>query len=224
MDKFKQLEQKKIFKEFEYIKTDYEFKNEIISEVDSEFINNVNEFLKERPDLKEKFEKKMGKRFDDANNNGDSEEKKEDVDNSEDGEKINPDQIEDNLDDEGNISEEVEVEPKKEKSPKVKKIYREIVKLTHPDKVKVKKLNDLYLKATDYYDSNDIVGLYSICNELGIEYELDESDNESILLKIKSLKGKIGFIESTFTWKWYSAKDKEKENLILNYIQLQLNS
>lgn len=223
MNKFKQLEQKKILKELDYIETDFEFKNEIISEVDSEFINNVNEFLKERPVLKEKFDKKMGRNFDD-DNNVDSEEKKEDVDNSEDGEKINPDQIEDNLDDEGNISEEVEVEPKKEKSAKVKKIYREIVKLTHPDKVKVKKLNDLYLKATDYYDSNDIVGLYSICNELGIEYELDESDNESILLKIKSLKGKIGFIESTFTWKWYSAKEKEKENLILNYIQLQLNS
>jgi hypothetical protein len=221
MNKFKQLEQKKILKELDYIETDFEFKNEIISEVDSEFINNVNEFLKERPVLKEKFDKKMGKKFDDATDNKSNDENNKD---EEGGEKVNPDQIEDNLNDDGDISEEVEIEPKKEKSPKVKKIYREIVKLTHPDKVKVKKLNDLYLKATEYYESDDITGLYTICNELGIEYELDESDNESILLKIKSLKGKIGFIESTFTWKWYSAKEKEKENLILNYIQLQLNS
>lgn len=221
MDKFKQLEQKKILKELDYIETDFEFKNEIISEVDSEFINGVNEFLKERPDLKELFDKKMGKKFDDDIDNKSNDENNKD---GEGGEKVNPDQIEDNLNDDGDISEEVEIEPKKEKSPKVKKLYREIVKLTHPDKVKVKKLNDLYLKATEYYESDDITGLYSICNELGIEYELDESDNESILLKIKSLKGKIGFIESTFTWKWYSAKEKEKENLILNYIQLQLNS
>ena len=223
MDKFKQLEQKKILKELDYIETDFEFKNEIISEVDSEFINGVNEFLKERPELKELFDKKMDKKFDDDTDNKSNDENNKD---REGGEKINPDQIEDNLNDDGDISEEVEIEPKKEKSPKVKKLYREIVKLTHPDKVKVKKLNDLYLKATEYYESDDITGLYTICTELGIEYELDESDNESILLKIKSLKGKIGFIESTFTWKWYSAKDKEKEkeNLILNYIQLQLNS
>ena len=221
MNKFKQLEQKKILKELDYIETDFEFKNEIISEVDSEFINNVNEFLKERPVLKEKFDKKMGRKFDDATDNKNSDENNKD---EEGGEKVNPDQIEDNLNDDSDVSEEVEIEPKKEKSPKVKKLYREIVKLTHPDKVKVKKLNDLYLKATEYYESDDITGLYTICTELGIEYELDESDNESILLKIKSLKGKIGFIESTFTWKWYSAKDKEKETLILNYIQLQLNS
>tara|TARA_B100000768_G_C11189990_1_gene336881 strand:+ start:205 stop:870 length:666 start_codon:yes stop_codon:yes gene_type:complete len=221
MNKFKQLEQKKILKELDYIETDFEFKNEIISEVDSEFINNVNEFLKERPVLKEKFDKKMGRKFDDATDNKNSDENNKD---EEGGEKVNPDQIEDNLNDDSDVSEEVEIEPKKEKSPKVKKLYREIVKLTHPDKVKVKKLNDLYLKATEYYESDDITGLYTICTELGIEYELDESDNESILLKIKSLKGKIGFIESTFTWKWYSAKEKEKENLILNYIQLQLNS
>ena len=221
MNKFKQLEQKKILKELDYIETDFEFKNEIISEVDSEFINNVNEFLKERPVLKEKFDKKMGRKFDDATDNKNNDENNKD---EEGGEKVNPDQIEDNLNDDSDVSEEVEIEPKKEKSPKVKKLYREIVKLTHPDKVKVKKLNDLYLKATEYYESDDITGLYTICTELGIEYELDESDNESILLKIKSLKGKIGFIESTFTWKWYSAKEKEKENLILNYIQLQLNS
>lgn len=221
MNKFKQLEQKKILKELDYIETDFEFKNEIISEVDSEFINGVNEFLKGRPVLKEKFDKKMGRKFDDATDNKNSDENNKD---EEGGEKVNPDQIEDNLNDDSDVSEEVEIEPKKEKSPKVKKLYREIVKLTHPDKVKVKKLNDLYLKATEYYESDDITGLYTICTELGIEYELDESDNESILSKIKSLKGKIGFIESTFTWKWYSAKDKEKENLILNYIQLQLNS
>lgn len=223
MNKFKQLEQKKILKELDYIETDFEFKNEIISEVDSEFINDVNEFLKGRPDLKELFDKKMGKKFDDATDNKNNGENNKD---EEGGEKVNPDQIEDNLNDDSDVSEEVEIEPKKEKSPKVKKLYREIVKLTHPDKVKVKKLNDLYLKATEYYESDDITGLYTICIELGIEYELDESDNESILSKIKSLKGKIGFIESTFTWKWYSAKDKEKEkeNLILNYIKLQLNS
>jgi len=34
---------------------------------------------------------------------------------------------------------------------KVKKIYREIVKSTHPDKIKNSKLNELYLEATYLY-------------------------------------------------------------------------
>lgn len=220
MDKFKLLEQKKILKELEYIETDYEFKNEIISEIDSEFINNVNEYLESRPDLKEIFDKKMNDKFNNVVNDKKESENNEENSNAE---KVNPDQIEDNLNND-DVSDEVEIEPKKEKSPKVKKLYREIVKLTHPDKVNNKKLNNLYLKATEYYEQNDITGLYTICNEVGIEYELDESDNESILDKISSLKNKIGFLESTFTWKWYSAKEKEKENLILNYINLQLSS
>lgn len=223
MNKFKQLEQKKILKELEYIETDYEYKNGVITEIDTEFIGSVNEYLKGRPDLKELFDKKMGQKFDDMVNEKTGNEEE----NTCNGEKVDESQIEDNLDDENKseeISEEVKVEPKKEKSPKVKKLYREIVKLTHPDKVKVKKLNDLYIKATEYYEQNDITGLYGICNELGIEYELDESDNESILSKISSLKDKIGFLESTFTWKWYSCKDEEREHLILTYIKLQLSS
>ena len=223
MNKFKQLEQKRILKELEYIETDYEYKNGVITEIDTEFIGSVNEYLESRPDLKELFDKKMGQKFDDMVNEKTGNEEE----NTGNGEKVDESQIEDNLDDENKseeISEEVKVEPKKEKSPKVKKLYREIVKLTHPDKVKVKKLNDLYIKATEYYEQNDITGLYGICNELGIEYELDESDNESILSKISSLKDKIGFLESTFTWKWYSCKDEEREHLILTYIKLQLSS
>ena len=222
MNKFKQLEQKRILKELEYIETDYEYKNGVITEIDTEFIGSVNEYLESRPDLKELFDKKMGQKFDDMVN-----EKTGNNEENTGGEKVDESQIETNLNDEDKseeISEEVKVEPKKEKSPKVKKLYREIVKLTHPDKVKVKKLNDLYIKATEYYEQNDITGLYGICNELGIEYELDESDNESILSKISSLKDKIGFLESTFTWKWYSCKDEEREHLILTYIKLQLSS
>ena len=58
----------------------------------------------------------------------------------------------------------VEVEPKvKEEIPEVKKLYRDIVKTTHPDKIKNHKLNELYLEATEAYEQNDIVTLYKVC-------------------------------------------------------------
>lgn len=222
MNRFKQLEQKKILKELEYIETDYEYKNGIITEIDPEFIGDVNEYLKSNPQLKDVYDKKMGEKFDKVFNEKTKPTNTEDMNNEDNIQEVDMDQVETNINDD--ISEETTPEPKKEKSPKVKKLYRDIVKLTHPDKVKVKHLNDLYLKATQYYEQNDMIGLYAICNELNIEYELEEADNEFIIAKIKQLKNKIGFLESTFTWKWYSAKEEEKEQLILTYINLQLNS
>lgn len=222
MNRFKQLEQKKILKELEYIETDYEYKNGIITEIDPEFIGDVNEYLKSNPQLKDVYDKKMGEKFDKVFNEKTKPTNTGDTNNEDNIQEVDMDQVETNIN--NDISEETTPEPKKEKSPKVKKLYRDIVKLTHPDKVKVKHLNDLYLKATQYYEQNDMIGLYAICNELNIEYELEEADNEFIIAKIKQLKNKIGFLESTFTWKWYSAKEEEKEQLILTYINLQLNS
>ena len=108
---------------------------------------------------------------------------------------------------------------------KVKKLYREIAKITHPDKIDNRKLNDLYLRATTCYDNNDRPGTYSICDELDIDYEPDESDNQTISNKITDIKGKITFIESTMTWSWYHSDDeKAKEQMILRYIKDRLDN
>jgi hypothetical protein len=105
----------------------------------------------------------------------------------------------------------------------IKKIYREIVKLTHPDRVKKKNLNDLYIKATEYYDNNNKIGLYKICTELGIEFQLIDEDENYINQKITELRQKINFIESTFTWKWFNSQnDEEKNQILMNYIKLRI--
>ena len=124
---------------------------------------------------------------------------------------------------EESIEEEVIVEKVIDK--RVRKLYREIAKITHPDRIDNRKLNDLYIKATIYYNNNDIAGTYSICNELDIEYEPDDSDNQLISGKINGLKNRISFIESTLTWVWYHSTDeKEKEQMLLRYIKNQLDN
>ena len=45
MDKIKKLEIKKLFKELDYVQSDFDYRNEVISDVDNTFLTGVNEFL-----------------------------------------------------------------------------------------------------------------------------------------------------------------------------------
>jgi hypothetical protein len=209
MSKLKQLEIKKLLKELDFIESDFTYKSEVIQEADSSFIKTVNELLEEHPLLKEVFDKKINSKIDYIFEKKD-EEIKEKIESSNEEEVF----IEDDF-----------VLVEKFVDQKVKKLYREIAKITHPDKIDNRKLNDLYLRATTCYDNNDRPGTYSICDELDIDYEPDESDNQTISNKITDIKGKITFIESTMTWSWYHSDDeKAKEQMILRYIKDRLDN
>ena len=212
MSKLKRLEVKKLLKELDFIESDFNYKNEIVFEADSEFIKSVNDLLEKHPMLKEVIDKKNNKRVD----------------------SLFSDIIKDALDKDNEIEEEELVEEfineevvsvVNPREVKMKKLYRDIAKLTHPDKIVSEKLNDLYLKSTKFYKNSDITGIYYICDELGITYEIDDEDNEMITNKINSLKNRISFMESTLTWRWYhSENEKEKEQILLSYIKMQLDN
>ena len=200
MNRLQFLQTKKLFKELEYMESDFEYRNEIISEADSEFISKVNNFLEEHPKLKEIYDDKI-----------DTHIQKNILKNTEEVIELFEEEVI-----EQEIFEEV-------KLPKVKKLYREIVKLTHPDKVDQKSLNDLYLTATKYYDRNDKIGLYKVCTELDIDYDLDDDDNQIIESKIDDLKRRIEFLESTFTWQWINTDgEKEKLEMMIQFIRMRL--
>ena len=128
--------------------------------------SSVNDLLEKHPMLKEVIDKKNNKRVD----------------------SLFSDIIKDALDKDNEIEEEelveefINEEVVSEVNPrevKMKKLYRDIAKLTHPDKIVSEKLNDLYLKSTKFYKNSDITGIYYICDELGITYEIDDEDNEN---------------------------------------------
>lgn len=202
MNRLKDLEIKRLLKELDFIETDYEYRSEIVSEADSEFMDSINQFLSKNPELKDLYDKKVTDRIEKTINN---------IKNNEEQEEL--------INEEQSKEDDVMIN---EKSPEVKKVYREIVKLTHPDKIKDKRLNNYYIKSTDLYNDNDKIGLYKICDELGIEYQIDENDTEIIEDKINTLKRKINFLESTFTWKWFNTKDeKSRERILLDFISLK---
>ena len=201
MNRLQYLQTKKLFKELEYMESDFEYRNEIISEADSEFITEVNNFLEHHPELKEIYDEKIDNHIQQSI-----------LRNTEEVIELFESEIEEEI-----------IPYEDPKLPKVKKLYREIVKLTHPDKVDKKSLNDLYLSATKYYDNNDKIGIYKICTELDIDYDLDDDDNQIIESKIEDLKRRIEFLESTFTWQWINTNDdKEKTEMLINYIRMRL--
>ena len=199
MSKLKQLEVKRLIKEFDFLNSDLDYKNELVFEADNNFIKNVNEFLDKNPEVKKIFDRKI----DDRLNKIIMEKVEKTYD-----ENIIPDETEDII---------------IKKDDKIRKIYREIAKKTHPDKVDNKKLNDIYIKASTHYDDNDIIQIYSICDELGIDYDINDTDDKLIITKIDNIRQKIKFIESTTTWKWfYTEDDGLKNEIILNYIRSQI--
>jgi archaellum component FlaC len=110
----------------------------------------------------------------------------------------------------------------KEKIPEAKKLYRTIVKSTHPDKVNNIRLNDLYKEATRAYEENDIITLYKVSNELNIEFEFSDDIIIDIRERIDMLKSKTKMLESTYTFKWIKSDDDERNKIILEFIKSKI--
>lgn len=201
MDKLHQLEIRRLLKELDYIKSDFDYKNEIVFDADNSFMRSLNDFLEKNIVLKEMFDKKTSG-IDEMVRDRSTERVIE------------------------SISEAVEEESTEisivEKLPdeRLRKIYRNIAKKTHPDKISDARLNDIYIMACKMYESNDVMGIYSICDQLGIPYELSTEDVELLKSQVSMMKERIGFIESTFTWKWYHTEDEnERAHILFEYIK-----
>lgn len=209
MSKLKSLQVKRLLKELDYIESELEYRHELVSEADNQFMIYINDFLDENPELKKLYTNRIDARVEQIIN------KK--IEQSEQAELVE------------NSSDSEEIEEKEENqiiiSPKVKTLYREIVKLTHPDIINKKNMNDIYINATRYYTLNDKVGIYKICSELNIDYDIDDQDVSEISNKINVTKEKIYFLESTLTWKWFNTNDDlQKKKIMIDYIKQRLFS
>jgi hypothetical protein len=86
-------------------------------------------------------------------------------------------------------------------------------------------MNDIYINATKYYTLNDKVGIFKICDELNIDYDLDDEDVVEISDRINLTKEKLFFLESTLTWKWFNTDDDLQRKIIMvDYIKQRLFS
>ena len=192
MDRIIQLKLNKNFKEFEYLQSEYDYRKELISIIDVDFIKSVSELISKFPELKEIYEKRTQQKIDDLLEKIKIKEKKS-------KEIVITEDIIDNID---VVEQEVNIDINNDKI-KIKNLYRSVVKATHPDKVTDAKLNEIYIQATKFYEECDLHNLYRLCDQLNIIYEMEESDIQELDIKISSLKQQLNFMEGTYTWKWH---------------------
>ena len=89
--------------------------------------------------------------------------------------------------------------------PKLKEIYKTLVKELHPDKHQTGKdeKEAILKKITQAYESDDLFRLVDIANENGINVPHVEEYEEMVYSKkIKNLKAKIKSMKGSLYWKW----------------------
>lgn len=105
-------------------------------------------------------------------------------------------------------------------SDKLKGFYRQIVKLTHPDRIQGDTFNVIYNDANQAFKSGKSIDILLICDRLGLPYEISEEEKESLKQEISDLRNRIVMLESTFPYQWAIKEDDDAKNMIaLNYIK-----
>jgi hypothetical protein len=99
---------------------------------------------------------------------------------------------------------------------KVKKLYREIAKITHPDRVNSEELVELYMRATEAAEEFDLFTLFEICSRLNIEHSVEGEDREILKVKIDKKKAKLKNIEGSFIWLYAHAKTEQEKQFLIN--------
>ncbi len=101
----------------------------------------------------------------------------------------------------------------------LKKIYRDICKLTHPDKDETSKYEDLFRKASEAYENLNVLELFLICDDLNIEYEISKENMQLVNKNIESLENEIEKVSGTFIFKFNECdSEKEKESVVNAFI------
>lgn len=205
------LESKTLLKEFNYLVSDIEFKNEFAMEYNNQFEVAVKQLLRERPLIKELCIEKFGSQLD-----------PDPIDSTEEAEPVELSSGTDLIPFSGTPIEGVECELVLDIDiDKIKKLYRDIVLKTHPDKVKSDALNGIYNKAMIANKNQDLLALYSICDELGINFHVSQKEIDALNRRIGIIKSQQRFFESSHLWAWCKHdEDEPKRKEIIQHFLL----
>lgn len=107
---------------------------------------------------------------------------------------------------------------KKQETPLwLKKIEREIVKKTHPDKLtglskkEVKEKTEMFIKTKECIQSKNFIDILPIALSLGVDFSsLSEKFKEEIINRIREIQHKIFEIKKSISWKWFDLPEEDK--------------
>jgi len=98
---------------------------------------------------------------------------------------------------------------------KVKQIYRNIAKVTHPDRATTDEHVEAYVRATKAADEFDLFELYGICALLGVHYIIDYNDRPLLQQHIKHKREQLKSIEQSYIWLWANAETQEEQDRLV---------
>ena len=201
-----ELEYKRLLSELKFKNEELEIIEESMREIHIEFEQYYTDFLKEKDISKQELEKSDTKQFQNF---------KEKV--------LKPQMPE--TDETGLVVIEQMSDEDKEAKVVFAKLYKDIVKKCHPDRLSqddmeyFNKMNTKFKAASWAYNNAKWSILIRVASELNIKPMNYKKMNGHLRREIKSLDQKIRKHKSTYGWKLYQAENKEeKDNLIKDFI------
>lgn len=114
---------------------------------------------------------------------------------------------------------------RKEPPKRLKDVYKQIAKITHPDKLKglsdLEKLEKevLFKRAQRALSSGDYVELMDVALHLNVRFpDVIQEDTDHVKKKIAKIRNKIQKIEKSAAWQWYHTNDKHRPSVMKDYI------
>jgi hypothetical protein len=119
-----------------------------------------------------------------------------------------------------------ETEPKEIKKPKwAKKLFREVVMMTHPDKTSFvpvesvrQKFSKYYNLAVESYNCDSYEDLVFVAADIGIDVD-PQIVEDSISPKLKNVNDEAEKLKRTIAYQWAHIENVDKIELLKNYLQ-----
>lgn len=106
----------------------------------------------------------------------------------------------------------------------LKKMFRQIVKKTHPDKVNSEELIYIYIKSKEAYDKNDILSIAHYSKILNIDIELDDDDINMLQTCINNINKKLIDFQKSWIYIWGNLETEEKKEKVIQLYCTQFHN
>ena len=231
MSKQVKLKFKKLLKKAEFVHADLEYHEELIGDAKNMFSQEIANTIKGLgPELQQKIRER------EEEMRAEQEQKiqaaAEAADKREDSE---PEEAEEGpsetaLAESEHEAEEAEI-PKdtpEDKAAQIKKLYRQIAALTHPDKAQAsgvsgreaQRLERIFIQAKQAYDKSNWYILYSLA--LSLDLEVDEPTEEQLVWleeDIRQTMASISMFGNMLAWMWFNGNEQIKQTALNNFFE-----